>query len=265
MSADTVSELQKALEQERAARQRADDVATSWAERGQEAESRALHATARAEQAERERDEAREYEEAARNHTRFVETEWAKRFDEVDAARERAEAALKKERARLSEVLEQVRQAFAARNAPTPGDGLAGILAGVEELADRTERAETEVARLRQQRDEDARTVRAALDAQMESEADNATLSARLQAVCNAAMVTDWAGANGEREARFPWDEIEFALRDLHVKHPGAALLERLLAAEEVVEAVRRMTGSDETMRMVTAAMVVYDPLKGAP
>lgn len=70
------------------------------------------------------------------------------------------------------------------------------------------------------------------------ADADNAALTARLRAICDAALETDWMGSNGEREARFSWDEIEFALRDLHVSHPGEGWLKYLLALERVREAV---------------------------
>ena len=101
------------------------------------------------------------------------------------------------------------------------------------------------------------------------AEADNAALLARLQAVCDAAMRSDWMGPNGEREARFPWDEIEFSLRDLHADHPGAALLERLRALEAVRDAAisfaHAETSSEEERLALRAACVAADALKVRP
>jgi type I site-specific restriction endonuclease len=95
--------------------------------------------------------------------------------------------------------------------------------------------------------------------AREKAEADGAALRERLQAVCDAAMKSDWMGANGEREARFSWDEVEFALRLLHASDTGSALLERLRAAEAVVKAAPGRAGSDEDWRAFREAIAAYD------
>lgn len=58
---------------------------------------------------------------------------------------DKAEAQVRHARADTSAALEHVRTAFLGRGASTPGGGLAGILAGVHDLADRAEQAEREL------------------------------------------------------------------------------------------------------------------------
>lgn len=332
---DSISELQKALEQQRAradkaeddlrdmmsdlqrergARQRADDVATSWAERGQEAESRALHATARAEQAERKMDEQNDHlngfasfvgpcvhgrDPWTRCETctdgnavtsvlallRKAERELTAWRAEAGAGRpEDAGAAIRNTRIDLRRAemdRDEYSNDYKQLEATAASVDVARICAekerdkwkaraeqselGREETlrmwreyktakdadvahADAArERAEAEVSRLCQQREEDARTVRAALDEQEKAEVDNAALLEILDGIIW--RHTEIAGGP---------DAHDKALHVRQQHHPGASLLEYVRALEEFHEA----SGSDDIVRK-RRALAAVDALRG--
>jgi hypothetical protein len=108
---------------------------------------------------------------------------------------------------------------------------------------------EAEVARLRQQREEDAETVRKAIDERRRAEGDNAALLGALQ------------------DSRDPHSSGDCDTRTCHCglleamdkNHPGAALLERLSAAQSELDALRvavnaTPSGAERIHAMLVAA-----------
>jgi DNA repair exonuclease SbcCD ATPase subunit len=295
-----VAELERQLAAERVAREGAQEQRRHIEDRLSEATERNLALLARVEQTEQQLGSWRAETGAGRpedagaairntrEDLRRAEREWDEARDvlrkvrlalacdgaeqvvsravDVMASRERAEATLREERAKLPATLEQVRQAFAARGATTPGGGLAGILAGVEVLADRAERAEAEAARLRQQREEDAETVRQAIDARMVAEADNAALLEGLRDMLALAHGVPGHGVGCE------CPRCVAARKVVNADHPGASLLERLRALEEVRGAlgsgpldanVSDLHYSGPELRALRVACLAADALKG--
>ena len=211
---DTLQELQKALEQVTKER--------DWArDNVRHEQARASNALARAEQAERERDEAREGEDAARKHSRWVEEECARRIDESESARERAEAdnaALLANEALAAEQEIRLRTLHRAEQAERERDEARRSLTFSDGVLKATEGQ-------RNRATAESRTEKAARE---RAEADNAALSKHIDWTCHLLSL-------GQVERA-----VSYLRKAASHDHPGSALLEYVRALEAWREDVRK-------------------------